>query len=248
LIFFLAWRDIKIRYKQTFIGIFWIILQPFLTMIILNIVFGEMTKTVSNIPYPLLTYTGLIYWNLFSKSVTSATECLSANRDIITKVYLPKLILPIASVFVNIVDFFISLVMLILLLIYYRYSFNPAGIVIMPIILFLTVLISIGIGSAFSALNLIYRDIKFIIPFFLQILLLITPILYPINFVPSKYRAIFDFNPLTRLIEVSRNSLLINTFNIDIPGLLLIGLYSIIFFVVGIYIFIKLEKYFSDIV
>ncbi len=247
LLYFLTWRDIKVRYKQTAIGILWALFQPFVTMIIFSVFFGNFAKMPSDgIPYPIFVFVGLILWQFFSSSLSNASGSLVGNQGIITKVYFPRLLIPIASTVTQFLDFFIASGMLVILMIYYGYLPNLAGLLILPLLLLITFLISVGGGMVLAALNVKYRDVRYALPFFIQILLFVTPVIYPSSILHN-YSWILAANPMTGVIKAARSAILGGS-PINWTLLAISGVFSVIIFLVGIVIFRNTEKYFADIV
>jgi len=247
LLYFFTWRDLKVRYKQTFIGILWAVFQPFITMIVFTVFFGKLAKMPSDgIPYPIFVYTGLLLWQFFSNSLSDTSNCLISNQQIVTKVYFPRLILPISSVITKFIDFLIPCVILAGLMVYYGYKPNLLGVFIFPLLIFITFMASVGGGLILASINVKYRDVRYILPFFIQILLFITPVIYPTS-IAGKYSWILALNPMTGVIKASRAALFGNA---PVNWLLLgiSGLACFVVFVLGVIIFKKTERYFADIV
>jgi lipopolysaccharide transport system permease protein len=246
LLWSLVVRDIKVRYKQTIIGGLWAILQPFVTMVIFSIFFGLILKVPTNgVPYPVFSYSGLILWTYFTGSVASASGSLVASGSLITKVYFPKIIIPLAAAITGLIDYLISGIVLIFLLLYFN-MVPPATIIFLPFIALLTTLLASGIGFWLSAINVKYRDVGYVIPFFIQSLLFLTPVIYPISISP-RFRNILLMNPMTGIIEAHR-SMIIGTTPIVWSSLLLSIFISIIIFISGAMYFKSVEKYFADII
>ena len=201
LIYFLTWRDVKVRYKQTALGAAWAILQPFLTMVVFTIFFGRLAKVPSDgVPYPIFSYTGLLPWGLFTKALTDAGRSLVANRTMITKIYFPRLVIPIASVLGGVVDFALAFLVLIGMMLYYNYAPNSTyhveltpAVLTLPFFLLLAIVTALGVGLWLSALNVLYRDINYILPFLTQFWLFITPMAYPASMIPEQLAA--DLRP-----------------------------------------------------
>ncbi len=246
LLYVLTLRDIKVRYKQTVLGILWVIIQPLLMMIVFTLFFGRLAKIPSDgIPYPLFAYTGLLPWTFFSNALNSSGNSLVGNSSLITKVYFPRMIIPIAAVGSGLIDFVIAFGLLVLLMLYYRIGFSP-NILMLPILALLTALLAIGVGMWMSALNVKYRDIRYALPFLIQLWLFATPVIYPSSLIPDKWRWLFWINPLTGLIEGYRSAIFGKPF--DLMGL---GISIFIIFVVLIYsayTFRQMERSFADIV
>src|SRR3989344_4756928 len=186
LFYFLAWRDVKVRYKQTVFGVGWAVLQPFIMMVVFSIIFGKIAKIPSDsIPYPVFVYTGLLLWNLFSSSLGGVSQSLVGNATIIQKVYVPKLIIAVSSVLVYLVDFFFASLVLMGIMIYYHFLPDLRGLLILPLVLFITIVSSLGLGLFLAALNVRYRDVRYVLPFFIQLLIFVTPVIYPISIISA---------------------------------------------------------------
>ena len=247
LFYFFTWRDIKVKYKQAFLGFLWVILQPLLTMFIFTFL-GIILKIPSEgVPYPIFAFSGLMFWTLFSSSVSNAGNSMVANASIIKKLYFPRLIIPISSILVAAFDFLISFLVYIGLIIYFDMSISVIKIIVfIPVSLILTVICSFGIGSLLAALNVKYRDVRYIIPFFIQSLMFLTPVIYPVTLFQSNWaKYLMAINPMTGTIELARNAILdrpldYNTLFISITS-------AFIFFFLGLVYFKKTEYYFADI-
>jgi len=242
-----AWRDIKVRYKQTFLGVVWAIFQPLFSMFIFTVFFGNFAATSSgNLPYPLFVLVGLVFWNFFSSVLSHSSSSLVENEGIIKKVYFPREILPLSTIGVSLIDFTISFLMLILVVVYFGY--NP-GSLFSPIILLGLIIAGLGaggLGMFLSAVNVKYRDVRYILPFFIQTMVFLTPVIYPTTVMRSSFRAIMLLNPMTGVIEAVRNQLsgrLLNWSTIGISAMVSFTLYFL-----GLYYFKKMEKFFADIV
>jgi len=245
LLYFFTWRDLKVRYKQTSIGIMWAVFQPFVTMVIFSIFFGVLLKVPSNgVPYPIFVYTGLIFWQFFSAALTETSNVLITNQAIVTKVYFPRLILPFSSVMTKFVDFAISAVILVGMMFYYGYMPSLPGILVFPLLLIITFMASVGGGLILAAINVKYRDVRYILPFFIQILLFVTPVIYPAS-IAEKYSWVLALNPMTGVIQNARAALLGTT---PINWLLVFISFTVcaIILAIGIVNFKKSERYFAD--
>lgn len=246
LLYFFTWRDLKVRYKQTFIGAAWAILQPLLTMIVFSVFFGELANIPSdNVPYPIFVYVGLLFWQFFSTSLSETSNVLIGNQSVITKVYFPRLILPISAVITKFIDFAIAALILVGLMIYYGYAPNLYGLFILPLLLIITFMASVGGGLFLAAVNVKYRDVRYALPFFIQLLLFITPVIYSAS-IAGKYSWILAINPMTGVIQSARAALLgtapINWLLLTISfGACLLAL------LIGITYFKKVERFFADI-
>jgi lipopolysaccharide transport system permease protein len=207
LFYFLTWRDIKVRYKQTALGAAWAILQPLVTMLIFSYFFGQLVKVPSDgLPYPIFAYTGLLTWTFFSNSVTLASNSLVANSGLIAKVYFPRMIIPGATVAGTLVDFAIAGVLLIPLAVYY--GVTPGWpVVLVPVLMLLTTLLALGVGMLVSALAVRYRDVRYVLPFAIQVWFFVTPIIYPSSLVPTEHRWLLALNPLTGIVDGYRAAL-----------------------------------------
>lgn len=248
LFYFFAWRDIKLRYKQAVLGIAWAILQPFLMMVVFSIIFGRLANISSdNIPYPIFVYAGLLLWNVFSNSLNNASYSLISNINIIQKIYLPRIILPISSIVVSLLDFIFAFLIFGGIILYYRFPPNLWGLLLLPLLLFITVVAALGLGLFLAALNVKYRDVRHALPFFTQLLIFTAPVIYPVSIIPKSYQWILALNPMTGVIEIFKSSFLgtgeLNwgTFTISIIA-------SIVFLVFGLWYFLKTEKTFADII
>lgn len=247
LFYFLAWKDIKVRYKQTVLGVFWAVLQPFLIMVVFSVFFGRVVGISSgDIPYPIFVYTGLLFWNYFSNSLSSASGSLVGNQSIIQKIYFPRLIMPISSTMVFLVDFFFAGLIFIGLMFYYHFTPTFIGILLIIPCLLITFLASSGLGLAFSAINVKYRDIRYALPFFIQILIFLTPVIYPTSIL-GKYQWLFYLNPMSGVIETMRTGLL-GSGEINWALFTSSILLSILLFFFGILYFKKSERFFADII
>jgi len=248
LFYIFVWRDIKVRYKQTAIGILWAILQPFLMMVIFSVFFGRLAKIPSGyIPYPVFVFAGLLFWNYFSTSVSSASNSLVEHENMIKKIYFPRLILPFSSSLTPMVDFCIAFIVLFGVMAYYHFVPNFFGILLIPFLLIISFFTASGIGLFLSAINVKFRDVRYALPFFIQILLFVTPVIYPTTIVPAQFQWLLALNPMTGVIEAARFSIFGSP--IENPSLLLISAVSALaLFSIGILYFRKTERFFADIV
>lgn len=247
LLYFFAWRDIKVKYKQTVVGIVWAIFQPLMAMVVFSVVFGKLADLPSDgIPYPIFVYSGLIVWQFFSSSLSDASNTLISNASIVTKVYFPRLLLPIADSVTKLVDTFFASIILAGLMIYYGYWPSLLGLCIIPVLFLISFMAAEGVGLVLSAINVKYRDVRYILPYFIQMLIFITPVIYPTS-IAGKYEWILKLNPMATVIETMRAGLL-GTGVIDWQSLLFAGLISFSIFILGILVFKKTERYFADVV
>ncbi|PYP90369.1 MAG: phosphate ABC transporter permease [Blastocatellia bacterium AA13] len=244
LLYFLMWRDIKVRYKQTVLGALWAILQPLVTMIIFAYFFGILAKLpTEGIPYPVFFYTGLTLWTFFSNAVISGANSLVGNSNLITKVYFPRLIIPSAAIGAGLVDFGIASLLLVGLLAYYHFPVTWSYLLLAPLLV-LTTMFSLGIGIWLSALNVRYRDVRYALPFLIQIWMFVSPIIYPSSLVPHEWRWMMILNPLTGIIEGYRACL----FNhpLQWPALGYSTAVTILIFLFACYWFRKMERNFAE--
>ena len=247
LFYILSWRDIKVRYKQTVVGASWAVIRPLLTMIILTVVFGKIAKLPSEgtVPYAIMVYAAMLPWQFFANALSESSTSLIGNANLITKVYFPRLIIPSAAVITSFVDFLISFVIMIGLMIYYQ--FLPSWqILLLPLFFVLAFLASIGPGLWLTALNVKYRDFRYIVPFIVQFGMYISPVGFSSNIVPEKWKLLYSINPMVGVIDGFRWCILGGESNLYIPGFLL-SLGVIVFFLwLGISTFRRMEKTFAD--
>ena len=245
----LAWRDVSVRYKQTVIGVLWAILRPLLTMLVFVVIFGRLAKLPSdgNAPYALLVFAAMLPWSLFSESLGEASNSLIGNEKLISKVYFPRMIIPVSTVVTAFIDFFISFIILLGMMVYYRFlpSWNLA---LLPVFIILALFASLGPGLWITALNVKYRDFRYLIPFVVQFGLYISPVGFSSNIIPEKWRFLYSLNPMVGVIDGFRWSILGGNSPIYWPGFILsIGV--IIFFLwLGIWSFRKMESSFADLI
>jgi lipopolysaccharide transport system permease protein len=247
LLYFLVWRDIKVRYKQTLLGAAWAIIQPVLTMVVFTLFFGNLAKVPSDgIPYPLFSFAGLVPWTLFAYSLTESSSSLVTNQNLITKVYFPRLIIPLASVLSGLVDFAISFAVLIVLMLYYGVMPQLAALTV-PLFVIFAVLAALSVGIWLSALNVEFRDVRYTIPFLTQVWMFMTPLAYASSLVPPQWRLIYGLNPMAGVVEGFRWALLGKT---AAPSLLLAASIPavILLLVGGSYYFRRMERTFADVV
>src|SRR3989344_391639 len=248
LIYIFSWRDLKVKYKQTLLGVIWVIFQPLVSMIIFTVLFGNLAKVQSGkLPYSLFVLLGLVFWNYFSASLTSINDSLITNENIIKKVYFPKIILPISSLLTHSVDFFINTLILLIFATILGYPPGIKFIFIYPIIFLLASFTILGVGLLMSSFNVKYRDVRYILPFFIQILFFFTPIIYPTSIVSTGKKYILALNPMTTVVELSR--LIFDPglkLNIQFVTISLVSLILILF--LGLWNFNKIERFIADIV
>ncbi len=248
LLYFLTWRDVKVRYKQTFLGIAWAILQPLLTMLVFTIFFGKLAgieAKTEGIPYPIFVYAGLMPWTFFSNAITTSGNSLVNNANLITKVYFPRLVIPAAAVMAGLVDFTIAFFLMIGMMFYYGVP-TSRQLLLFPVLVVLTTLLAIAMGMWLSALNVKYRDIRHALPFIVQLWMFVSPIIYPSSSVPENWRWLLALNPMTGIIEGYRSSLFSKPINWSALGIS--AIITLVMMVYAAYSFRKMEKDFADIV
>jgi lipopolysaccharide transport system permease protein len=247
LLYFLAWRDIKVRYKQTALGAAWAIIQPFFTMVVFSIFFGRLAKVPSDgIPYPIFAYAALVPWSFFSNGLNQSANSLVGNANLIKKVYFPRLVVPIASVISGVFDFILAFLVLLGLMLYYG-IFPTLNIVWLPFLLLLTLITSLGVGLWLSALNVQFRDVRYTVPFLTQFWLFATPIAYPSSLLSEPWRTLYGINPMVGVVEGFRWALL-GTDTAPGPIIIVSTIVALALLVGGAFWFRKMEKTFADVV
>lgn len=246
LFIFLAWRDILVRYKQTVFGVLWAVLRPFLTMVVLTVVFGGIAKMPSNgVPYPILVYSAMLPWQFFSSSFSEASNSLIGNSNLLTKIYFPRIIMPTSAVIVAFVDFLIAFGILVLLMIYYGYV--PGWTILtLPVFTLLAFLTAMGAGLYIAALNVKYRDFRYIVPFVVQMGLYISPVGFSSEVVRGEWRLLYSLNPMVGVIDGFRWAILGQPINM--PAFLCSIVVSMALFIFGLWYFRKTEKTFADVI
>ncbi len=251
LVFFLTWRDIKVRYKQTVLGALWAILNPLINMVVLEFVFGRLAHLgTDGVPGPLFRFAALLPWGLFSKALTASGRSMLTNRSLITKVYFPRLAVPLASVFGGLVDFTIAFFVLLAMILAYGVAI-PIQILLVPIGVLMTLIAVLGVGLWLSALNVLYRDVGYIIPVLTQILLFLSPVGYSISSVSPKWQWVFALNPMTGVIEAFRWMVLGVKPKTALPLETIVGIsfgVALVLFVTGLFFFRRMERRFADVV
>jgi lipopolysaccharide transport system permease protein len=246
LFYFLVLRDIKVRYKQTALGVAWAVLQPLLTMVVFTAIFGRLAGVPSDgEPYPIFVFAGLLPWNFFNQAVTNSSNSLVGNATLITKVYFPRLVIPAAAVGAGLVDFAIAAVILFVMALYYGVSLGFALVMMVPLALMIT-LFATGVGMWMSALNVKYRDIRYALPFVLQIWMYVTPIIYPVTFIPTRWRWLIALNPLSGIIEGFRSAIFGRAFNWN--AITVSAVVTLAILICAAYAFRQMEREFADII
>ena len=247
LLFFLTWREIKVRYKQTVMGASWALLQPFFTMIVFTLIFGGLAKMPSEgIPYPVFSYSGLVLWIYFSNSVTQSGNSLVGNSALISKIYFPRLFIPTSACLSGLVDYVIAMTILIFMMLYYNLTPN-VNIILLPLLVFTTLVLASGIGYWLSSLCVKYRDIKFVLPFFIQLFMFASPVIYPSSIVGEKYQWLLYLNPMTGLIDAHR-AVMLGHLPVNYGALGISIVISVLLFLTGIMYLKSTEKYFADLI
>ena len=248
LFWFLAWRDILVRYKQTVIGIAWSVLRPLLTMIVFTIIFGSLAKLPSDgVPYPLLVFAAMLPWNFFTNALSEGSNSLIGNANLLTKVYFPRIIIPAGSIIVGLIDFFISLVIMAVLMLWYGYL-PDWRIITLPLFLLLASLPVAGAGLWFAALNVKYRDFRYVVPFMLQFGLYVSPVGFASSIVPEKWRLLYALNPMVGVIDGFRWALLKGSVGLYWPGIILSTVLSLLLLITGVWYFRKTERILADVI
>ena len=246
LLFFLTWRDIKIRYKQTVLGFAWAILQPFLTMVVFSLFFGRLAKMPSEgLPYPIFNYTALLPWQFFENSISNSTTSLVANSNMVTKVYFPRLFVPISSVLSGLADFMIAFLVLIAMMIFYQVV-PTIGLILLPLFLLLAFVTALGVSLWMSALNVKYRDVRYIVPFLSRFWFFATPIAYPSTLLDEPWRTLYGLNPMVGVVEGFRWALL----GTQPPqAMIFLSIFIALgLFISGLFFFNRTEKTFADVI
>lgn len=247
LLYFLAWRDIKVRYKQTVLGAVWAIIQPFLTMVVFSLFFGKLAKVPSDgIPYPLFAYAALVPWTLFANGLSQSADSLVGSANLIKKVYFPRLVIPISSVLCGLVDFVLAFVVLLGMMLWYGLV-PTVNVIWLPCLLALTLVTVLGTGFWLSAMNVQFRDVRYTIPFLVQFWLFATPIAYPSSLLTEPWRTMYGINPMVGVVEGFRWALL-GTETAPGAAILVSSFVAAVMFVTGAFYFRRMEKTFADIV
>ena len=246
LTYFFIWRDVKVRYKQTAFGVIWAILEPFVTMIVFSIFFGRLAGIPSDgIPYPIWSYTALVPWAFFANGVSKSSNSLVGGANLIKKIYFPRLVLPISAVLAGLVDFIFAFGVLLLMILYFEIPLTTKAIWL-PAFLLLAIFAALGVGLWFSAINVHYRDVRFVVPMMLRVWLFVTPIVYPSSLLGEPWQTLYGLNPMTGVVEGFRWALL----DTDPPSSMLILsiIVTVVLFTSGLLFFRRMEDSFADIV
>lgn len=247
LLYFLAWRDVKVKYKQTALGVIWAVLQPVLAMLIFSVIFGRFASIPSDgIPYPIFVFIGLLPWNYFAAVLGQSTTSLVAGSNLISKVYFPRLIIPASSAIAALIDLLIGFAVLVVMMLWYGVELSP-GILLVPVLVFITLMNAVGFGIWFSALNVRYRDIQYAIPFLIQIWMFATPVIYPASLVGEKWGWLLMLNPMGGVIEAFRPAVFGHQ-PMPWQGLLISAFMGLLVFVSGVFYFRRVERHFADVI
>lgn len=246
LLYFLIWRDIKVRYKQTIMGAAWAVIQPVVNMLVFSVIFGKFAGMPSDdVPYPIFVYAGLLPWGLLQGAVTEASGSLIGQANLLTKIYFPRLLAPMAKIGGRLTNFLLSFVVYILLMAWYQ-ILPGQTVLLLPLLVLLTVFTALGVGCVFASLSVAYRDFGIIVPFVTQIWMYVSPVIYPPTLLPEQYRWILSLNPMTGIIQAFRASLMnqpIDWFSLGLGAMI-----SIVLFVFGLFYFRRCERRFADII
>lgn len=247
LLYFLTWRDIKIRYKQTILGIGWAVLQPFFSMVVFSLFFGKLAGIPSDgIPYPIFAYVALVPWTFFANGLSQSSASLVSGAEMIRKIYFPRLVIPLSSVFSGVIDFILAFAILLLMMLFY--GIVPTTAVIwLPALLLLALVTSLGVGFWLTAMNVQFRDVKYVVPFLIQAWMFATPIAYPSSLIPERWRPLYGLNPMVGVVEGFRWALLgVKT----APGAMIAvsSVVAFVLFVTGAFYFRRMERGFADVI
>jgi lipopolysaccharide transport system permease protein len=247
LIYFFIWRDLKVRYKQTVMGVSWAIIQPLFTMVIFSLFFGRLAGVPSdNLPYPVFSYAALVPWTFFANALTQASNSLVLNANMVKKVYFPRLTMPIATVFAGVVDFTLAFIVLLGMMLFFG-ILPTVNVIMLPFFLALALVTSLGVGLWLSAMNVQFRDVRYIVPFLTQAWLFATPVAYPSSLIPEPWRALYGINPMAGVVEGFRWALL-GTDTAPGPLVIVSTLVGLALLVSGAFYFRRMEKTFADVV
>jgi lipopolysaccharide transport system permease protein len=247
LVFFMVWRDIKVRYKQTFLGAAWAVIQPLLTMLVFNFVFGTVAKVPTDgIPYPIFSFTALLPWGLFTTALNTASRSLTANQNMVTKIYFPRLVLPLASVLAGVVDFAIAFVILVAMLFYYQVR-PTSAVWTLPLFLLLTLITALGTALWLSAINVQYRDVNYVLPFLTQFWLFLTPVAYSAKVISEKWQIVYSLNPMAGVVNGFRWALLGTDTGPGITMWISTAI-ALVVLLSGLFYFRSMERTFADMI
>jgi lipopolysaccharide transport system permease protein len=242
----LTMRDVKVRYKQTVLGVAWAILQPFMTMVVFTIFFGHLANMPSDgFPYPVFVYSALVPWTFFANAISSSSGSLVGSAHLVSKVYFPRLIIPLSAIGVGFVDFGVAASILLAMMLFYGVGWS-LSLLMAPVLLLAIMFTALGVGTCLSALTVSYRDFRYVVPFMVQLWMFVTPVVYPASLIPTQWRWLFYLNPMSGLIEGFRSVFLAKPF--DFLGLAISAGVAVALFLVGIAYFERVERRFADII
>lgn len=247
LFYFFTWRDIKVKYKQALLGFLWALLQPLFMTVIFTVLLGHSIagSTHLPVPYPVFALSGMLLWGIFSGGMTNASNSMVTNANVIKKIYFPRLIIPVSAVCVSVVDFIFALPVLVVALLFYHVPINVPGLLLIPIAIILAAIAAIGPGMLFASLNVKYRDVRYIIPFLVQAVLFLTPVIYPVSMATTGWmRFLLELNPMSGALELFRS--MFTGYIADMHTVLVSTCSSVVFFLVGLMYFRRTEAYFAD--
>ncbi len=248
LVYFLTWRDLKVRYKQSVLGVLWAIIKPFMTMVIFTIFFGNLAKLPSDgMPYPVWSYTGLLPWEFFAAALSVSARSMLTSGSMVSKIYFPRIIVPLSSVFANLVDFLIAFVILIGMMFFYHIT-PTINMIWLPAFILLAVITALGVGLWFSALLVMYRDVNYMLPFITQIWMFISPVVYASSTVPEKWRVLYSLNPMAGVVEGFRWAMLGTQQSISPLMIAISAGIALALFVSGLFFFRRMERVFADMI
>lgn len=249
LIFFLTWRDIKVRYKQTVLGVAWAVIRPVITMVIYSLIFGNLAQLDSEgVPYSIFTYVALLPWQLFSKAMNDAGRSMVSNRNMVTKIYFPRLVIPVSTILSGLVDFLVAFVILIGMMIYFQVPIT-LNVLYLPLFLLLALVTALGVGLWFSALNVYYRDVAYVLPFLTEVWKYITPVAYSAQYITGKWQFIYALNPMAGVVQGFRWALLGTSLDSSAQTTILISvIVAIVVLISGLFYFRRMERSFADMV
>ena len=248
LIYFLTWRDLKVRYKQSVLGVLWALLKPFMNMVVFTIFFGQLAKVPSDgIPYPIFSYTGLLPWGFFAAALEVSARSMLQSGGMVSKIYFPRIIVPLSSVFANLVDFLIAFTILIGMMIYYQIT-PTINTLWLPVFILLAMITAIGVGLWFSALLVMYRDVNYLLPFITEIWKFVSPVVYSATMIPEKWQWLYSINPMAGVVSGFRWALLGQPETISVTSLAISAGISLVIFISGLYFFRRMERIFADMI
>ncbi|PKL77381.1 MAG: phosphate ABC transporter permease [Candidatus Melainabacteria bacterium HGW-Melainabacteria-1] len=248
LVYFLTWRDLKVRYKQSVLGVLWAIIKPFLAMVVFTVFFGNLAKLPSDgLPYPIWSYTGLLPWEFFAAALSVSARSMLTSGNMVSKIYFPRIIVPLSSVFANLIDFLIAFVILIGMMFFYHIT-PTINMLWLPAFMLLAIITALGVGLWFSALLVMYRDINYMLPFITQLWMFISPVVYASSIVPEKWRVLYSLNPMAGVVEGFRWALLGTQQSISPLMIAISSVIALTLFISGLFFFRRMERIFADMI